>query len=206
MGTSADMDLTPFACAISQDRLWPWEEAYLLEGGRLRQVEQQAFFFAETTETEPKEYVWPPYFFKFEEWEERYEELFDHDDPPEPVTSRHGIVKCYFCSTDILLDEICARLAFGEIHVSQFMPSGKKTYEFDTTNEAHYFCASCTQHIGEQLDLWDMSFNNHGECWEGTQNLCWRGDCKCSQQSQSTLGGVSGSTSSSLLAGSLTLK
>jgi hypothetical protein len=126
------------------------------------------------------DYLYEPLFFHTKNWDE-IEEKFEQEHPNRPtIQAAGGILRCRYCSSDVLPGETTCVVTYGEIHKSQRDPDGEgcdDKFENMDTNPI-VVCTACAMDINDDVhELWDGGVAYGNECKEGTYARCWRSGC-----------------------------
>lgn len=128
------------------------------------------------------DFQYDPLFFEFSCWENVLESLKKMVENAPPVKHEESLMACDYCGSAICEWEILCTAYIGELHVSSRMPNGKPTSTFAPNSlEPFVMCIGCLALVQEyEVDLWDDTVSQVGECSECTHARCWRWEsCSC---------------------------
>jgi hypothetical protein len=180
---------TGHICADCGDKLTYTSEAWLLQVATLQQIGGHLQSFPLVDEADPnRDFLFTPYFFCFECWENQYDELKEEFEDQPPVTDAGGVAECACCGSSVLEGEYCGLFQIGEFQASNRAPNGVAGPRFEMPHPPDVLCLYCLAVLNESfISMWD-ELSQFGECQDCIFSRCWRaGACPCSCHLESEL-------------------
>lgn len=185
---------TEIVCAHCEDEIEMTEECFLLQVVQCQSIGGQVHFYPVIDETdEDGDFLFEPYHFHFDCWEELYEKINTEMRDVPPVEDVVSVIECSCCGSGIrgievhdggeIPGEYSATYSLGEFRRSERAPAPELTFgpAFVPIAKPEVLCTYCTAILNElAITMWE-DFSHEGECTDCIQNRCWRFQaCGCS--------------------------
>jgi hypothetical protein len=168
-------------CADCGENIRYTEEAWLVQVVQLQKVGDQLQYTPVIDETDPaRDFLFSPYFFCFNCWENSYEDLKDELEDQPPNEDPHSIAECTCCGSSIRAGEYTGLFMVGEFHLSRRSPNGVSGGTFQPNAAPEALCFYCLYILNDNfIEMWD-EVSQFGECADCIFVRCWRGaSCSC---------------------------
>lgn len=176
---------TDHICADCGKPIMFGQECWLIQIVQLHAHGDQIIHYPVIDPEDPNgDYLYYPFFFCFECWENNYKAIRDEvvDEPPLEDVTGTAQFECVICGSDICPGEYSGSFTLGEFQLSSRAPNGIRGGRFIPNAEPEAFCIYCVSMMNEYfIELWEGGVRQFGQCIECSQVRCWRyGDCACS--------------------------
>jgi hypothetical protein len=162
------------------------EEVFLLQIVQIQLYSGEPIFH-HIIDEETQDFIFDPYFFHFECWEDLLDDLKKEVEDQPPIQDAYSAFKCKTCGSGIREWEYAGMATYGEFHVSRRFPDGEMTARFQPCGKADIYCLYCLSVVNHaELEMWD-DLSQHGECMDCVHLRCWRfNTCDCACHTEAT--------------------
>lgn len=173
--------LADIVCAQCEHQLDLEDEIVLVEIVQLHLVGGVVMPFNVINEHEVEGgYLFEPWFFCFDCWEEHRSDLRKETKDQPPVPDAESMMECHCCGSGIREWEFVGSATMGELRLSSRAPSNKASVRFAPLAKPDLLCLPCIGIINENWILMWEDLSQHGECADCTFARCWRYEgCAC---------------------------
>lgn len=192
MGTQLNVwerEKTGHTCSDCEGDALYLEEVFLIHIMQPQVVGGQVVFHNIIDEDDPHgDFLFQPFFFCFECWENHYHELQEavRDEPP--VSDEFSAIECSCCGSGIREWEYTGVFTLGEFHVSKRAPNNFHGPKFVPNGKPETLCLYCLSIINDNyIAMWD-DLSQEGECGDCLLIRCWRHPegCGCGCHTEDT--------------------